>query len=111
MYFQDATGTAQGPYAFEVGMKFEGINPYVPNQICVLTVIKELKYNYFIAGIDSQAAYFCFHANSRNIFPPGWCEAYGIELTPPRGKYSIQCDFIQSLNRTYQPIGLYKDLV
>ena len=82
---QDATGTAQGPFAFEVGMKFEGINPYVPNQICVLTVIKELKYNYFIAGIDSQAAYFCFHANSRNIFPPGWCEAYGFELTPPKG--------------------------
>jgi hypothetical protein len=87
LYFQDATGTAQGPYAFEIGMKFEGINPYVPNQICVLTVIRELKYNYFIAGVDSQAAYFCFHANSRNIFPPGWCEAYGIELTPPRGKY------------------------
>ena len=83
---QDSTGTAPGPMQFKVGMKFEAIDPFNPSHLCVVTVIKVLRFNYFVLGVDSLATYFVCHANSKNIFSCGWAKEHGLELTPPRGK-------------------------
>ena len=85
---KDSTGTAPGPEQFKVGMKFESFDPLNPSHTVVVTVIKVLKFNYFVLGIDSLATYFCCHANSRNIFPVGWSKRHGISLIPPRGEWA-----------------------
>ena len=82
---QDSTGTAPGVHQFKVGMKFEAIDPFNPSHICVVTVIKVLRFNYFVLGVDSLATYFVCHANSTNIFPCGWAQSYNLQLHPPRG--------------------------
>ena len=84
-YFKDSTGTAPGVHQFKVGMKFEAIDPFNPSHVCVVTVIKVLRFNYFVLGVDSLATYFVCHANSINVFPCGWAKAHGLQLHPPRG--------------------------
>lgn len=59
---------------------------------------KVLADGYLMIGIDgSEAAdgsdWFCYHATSPSIFPVGFCEINMIELTPPRGTYSILTTF------------------
>ena len=66
-------------------MKFEAIDPFNPSHVCVVTVIKVLRFNYFVLGVDSLATYFVCHANSINIFPCGWAKTHGLQLHPPRG--------------------------
>lgn len=66
-------------------MKFEAIDPFNPSHVCVVTVIKVLRFNYFVLGVDSLATYFVCHANSINVFPCGWAKAHGLQLHPPRG--------------------------
>ena len=83
--FKDSTGTAPGVHQFKVGMKFEAIDPFNPSHVCVVTVIKVLRFNYFVLGVDSLATYFVCHANSINVFPCGWAKAHGLQLHPPRG--------------------------
>ena len=68
-------------------MKFEAIDPFNPSHVCVVTVIKVLKFNYFVLGVDSLATYFVCHANSINVFPCGWAKAHDLQLHPPRGGY------------------------
>lgn len=70
---------------FEPGAKFEAIDPLNPSNIVVATVIKSLRFNYFIAGVDSTSNYFICHANSKSIFPMNWCKNQKITLTPPKG--------------------------
>lgn len=67
-------------------MKFEAIDPFNPSHVCVVTVIKVLKFNYFVLGVDSLATYFVCHANSINVFPCGWAKAHDLQLHPPRGR-------------------------
>ncbi|XP_077983794.1 uncharacterized protein LOC144438584 [Glandiceps talaboti] len=76
--------------SFSVGMKLEAIDPLNLASICVATVMKVLKNNYLMIGIDGSMAvdgsdWFCYHAISPCIFPAGFCELNNIELTPPRG--------------------------
>ena len=82
---QDSTGTAPGLHQFKVGMKFEAIDPFNPSHICVVTVIKVLRFNYFVLGVDSLATYFVCHANATTVFPCGWAKAHNLQLHPPRG--------------------------
>ncbi|KAK6173380.1 hypothetical protein SNE40_016844 [Patella caerulea] len=75
---------------FQVGMKLEAIDPLNLSAVCVATVMKVLKTNYLMIGIDGSAAqngsdWFCYHSSSPCIFPVGFCEINGIVLTPPRG--------------------------
>ena len=72
-------------HQFKVGMKFEAIDPFNPSHICVVTVIKVLRFNYFVLGVDSLATYFVCHANSINIFPCGWAKTHSLQIHPPRG--------------------------
>ncbi|CAL1541940.1 unnamed protein product [Lymnaea stagnalis] len=75
--------------AFQVGMKLEAIDPLNLSAICVATVMKVLRNNYLMIGIDGSMAengsdWFCYHATSPCIFPVGFCEINNLELTPPR---------------------------
>uniref|UniRef100_A0A8C6J5U3 Uncharacterized protein n=1 Tax=Melopsittacus undulatus TaxID=13146 RepID=A0A8C6J5U3_MELUD len=83
---------------FKEGMKLEAIDPLNLSAICVATIRKVLADGYLMIGIDgSEAAdgsdWFCYHATSPSIFPVGFCEINMIELTPPRGTYSILTTF------------------
>ncbi|XP_052794901.1 MBT domain-containing protein 1-like isoform X2 [Mya arenaria] len=76
-------------YKFQVGMKLEAIDPLNLSAICVATVMKVLKNNCLMIGIDGSIAqngsdWFCYHATSPCIFPVGFCEVNGLLLTPPR---------------------------
>jgi len=82
---------------FEPGAKFEAIDPLNPSNIIVATVMKSLRFNYFIAGVDSTSAYFICHANSKNIFPANWCRNQKINLTPPREYNSKTFDWMKYL--------------
>ena len=79
---------------FEPGAKFEAIDPLNPSNIVVATVMKSLRFNYFIAGVDSTSAYFICHANSKNIFPANWCRNQRISLTPPKGRACFSISFL-----------------
>ncbi|XP_041357919.1 MBT domain-containing protein 1-like isoform X2 [Gigantopelta aegis] len=75
---------------FQVGMKLEAIDPLNLSTICVATVMKVLRNNYIMIGIDGSLAqngtdWFCYHATSACIFPVGFCEINGLPLSPPRG--------------------------
>lgn len=56
----------------------------------MVVFLKVLKNNYLMIGIDGSIAqngtdWFNYHSTSPCIFPVGFCEVNGIELTPPRG--------------------------
>lgn len=73
---------------FEPNMKLEAIDPLNLSSICVATVIKVLRANYLMIGIDGSMCptgsdWFCFHATSPYIFPAGFCQANNLELSNP----------------------------
>lgn len=73
---------------FEANMKLEAIDPLNLSSICVATVIKVLRANYLMIGIDGSMCptgsdWFCFHATSPYIFPAGFCQANNLELHNP----------------------------
>lgn len=73
---------------FEANMKLEAIDPLNLSSICVATVIKVLRSNYLMIGIDGYMCptgsdWFCYHATSPYIFPTGFCKANNLELTNP----------------------------
>ncbi|XP_020915017.1 MBT domain-containing protein 1 isoform X2 [Exaiptasia diaphana] len=110
-FVQDSTGTAPGPHEFKVGMKFEAIDPFNPSHIVVVTVIKALRFNYFVLGVDSLATYFVCHANSRNIFPCGWAKSQSLPLTPPRDYTPETFSWPEYLEKTggiEAPVHLFK---
>ena len=86
---------AQG-LKFQAGMKLEAIDPLNLSAICVASVMKVLKSNYLMIGIDGSGAvdgsdWFCYHATSPCIFPVGFCEVNNLELTPPRSESHVTC--------------------
>lgn len=80
---------AKGQLKFEDGMKLEAIDPLNLSTICVATLMKVLRSNYLMIGIDGMmqtdgSDWFCYHASSPCIFPVGFCKINNIELTPPK---------------------------
>jgi hypothetical protein len=66
----------------------QNFNTIVKKLIAVCKQV--LKNNYLMIGIDGSMAengsdWFCYHATSPCIFPVGFCEINGLDLTPPRG--------------------------
>ncbi|XP_069130374.1 MBT domain-containing protein 1-like isoform X1 [Argopecten irradians] len=104
----------QGDLRFQVGMKLEAIDPLNLSAICVATVMKVLKNNYLMIGIDGSMAqngsdWFCYHTSSPCIFPVGFCEVNGLDLTPPRG-YKGQFKWFEYLKQsksTAAPVKLF----
>lgn len=73
---------------FEANMKLEAIDPLNLSSICVATVIKVLRANYLMIGIDGSMCptgsdWFCYHATSPYIFPTGYCKANNLVLSTP----------------------------
>ncbi|XP_036428775.1 lethal(3)malignant brain tumor-like protein 2 isoform X2 [Colossoma macropomum] len=75
---------------FEEGMKLEAIDPLNLGNICVASVRKVLLDGYLMVGIDGVeigdgSDWFCYHASSHAILPPGYCQNNDIPLTLPPG--------------------------
>lgn len=78
-----------GGLRFEQNMKLEAIDPLNLSSISVATVIKVLRCNYLMIGIDGSMCptgsdWFCYHATSPYIFPPGFCKKNNLKLTVPK---------------------------
>ncbi|KAH9495238.1 MBT domain-containing protein 1 [Bulinus truncatus] len=104
--------------SFQVGMKLEAIDPLNLSAICVATVMKVLRNNYLMIGIDGSMAengsdWFCYHATSPCIFPVGFCEINNLELTPPRGTKGPfkWFDYLKQTRSMAAPVKLFdKDI-
>lgn len=86
--FDLPTNELPGGERFEADMKLEAIDPLNLSSICVASVIKVLRANYLMIGIDGSMCptgsdWFCFHASSPYIFPAGFCKANNLELSTP----------------------------
>ncbi|KAK3100006.1 hypothetical protein FSP39_013414 [Pinctada imbricata] len=99
---------------FQVGMKLEAIDPLNLSAICVASVMKVLKNNYLMIGIDGSMAengsdWFCYAASSPCIFPVGFCEINGIDLTPPRGHKGPfrWFDYLKQTKSVAAPVKLF----
>ncbi|KAL8597044.1 hypothetical protein ACOMHN_055637 [Nucella lapillus] len=104
---------------FTVGMKLEAIDPLNLSAICVATVMKVLRHNYLMIGIDGSpmveagSDWFCYHATSPCIFPVGFCEINNIELTPPKGHKGTfkWFDYLKQTRSVAAPVKLFdKDI-
>jgi len=97
------------------GMKLEAVDPLNLATICVATVMKVLRHGYIMIRIDGYendatgSDWFCYHASSPLIFPPGFCERNKIELKPPTGwedKFSWY-EYLKDTNAKAAPIEIF----
>uniref|UniRef100_A0A0B7B795 FCS-type domain-containing protein n=1 Tax=Arion vulgaris TaxID=1028688 RepID=A0A0B7B795_9EUPU len=103
---------------FQVGMKLEAIDPLNLSAICIATVMKVLRNNYLMIGIDGSMAengsdWFCYHTTSPCIFPVGFCKINNLELTPPRGTKGPfkWLDYLKQTRSVAAPVKLFdKDI-
>ena len=101
--------------SFKEGMKLEAIDPLNLSTICVATVMKVLRSNYLMIGIDGMMSedgsdWFCYHASSPCIFPVGFCKINNIDLTPPKD-WEDNFDWTKYLKETKTqaaPVALFK---
>jgi hypothetical protein len=99
---------------FKEGMKLEAIDPLNLSTICVATVMKVLRSNYLMIGIDGMMSedgsdWFCYHATSPCIFPVGFCKKNGIELTPPKDHEDFDWDrYLTETSSIAAPVSLFK---
>ncbi|XP_063706087.1 lethal(3)malignant brain tumor-like protein 1 [Culicoides brevitarsis] len=69
---------------FQVGMKLEAIDPANQSLFCVCTVDEKRGYRLKLRFDSFPADYnFWVDADSRDIFPPGWCSATDRIIDPP----------------------------
>ncbi|GLH01333.1 Polycomb protein Sfmbt [Gryllus bimaculatus] len=78
---------------FEVGMKLEAVHPHNMAEICPATVVKVFDSSYFLVEVDSnnssdvgdiESSWLCT-AQHPYIFPIGWAQYHGLQLTHPSG--------------------------
>lgn len=82
---------------FDANMKIEALDPLNLSSICVATIIKVLRCNYLMIGIDGAMCptgsdWFCYHATSPYIFPAGFCKANNLKLTTPNNDENFSWD-------------------
>ncbi|XP_043354947.1 scm-like with four MBT domains protein 2 isoform X4 [Dermochelys coriacea] len=70
---------------FTKNMKLEAVNPRNPAEICVasITSVKGRLMWLHLEGLQMPAPEYVVDVESMDIFPVGWCEANGYNLTPP----------------------------
>lgn len=106
--------THQNGLGFQEGMKLEAIDPLNLSTICVATVMKVLRSNYLMIGIDGMMSddgsdWFCYHATSPCIFPVGFCKKNGIDLTPPKDCENFDWDaYLEETKSIAAPVVLFK---
>nr|XP_015207925.1 PREDICTED: scm-like with four MBT domains protein 2 isoform X1 [Lepisosteus oculatus]XP_015207926.1 PREDICTED: scm-like with four MBT domains protein 2 isoform X1 [Lepisosteus oculatus]XP_015207927.1 PREDICTED: scm-like with four MBT domains protein 2 isoform X1 [Lepisosteus oculatus] len=70
---------------FTKNMKLEAVNPMKPSEICVasITKVKGRLMWLHVEGLKKPLPEYIVDVESMDIFPVGWCEANGYQLTPP----------------------------
>ncbi|XP_061108826.1 scm-like with four MBT domains protein 2 isoform X2 [Conger conger] len=70
---------------FSEGVWLEVVNPLKPSEICVASVrrVRGRLMWLTLEGLVKQLPEFVVDVESMDIFPVGWCEANGYQLTPP----------------------------
>ncbi|KAI1286669.1 MBT domain-containing protein 1 [Halotydeus destructor] len=114
-FFPPVRMSLQSEHKFEAGMKLEAIDPLNLSTICVASVMKVLRNNYLMIGIDGMMApdgsdYFCYHSSSPCIFPVGFCQFNGLELTKPKN-YSKNFEwrnYLEETNSKAAPVQLFR---
>lgn len=104
------------PPIFELGMKLEAIDPLNLSTICVATVVKVLRCDYLMIGIDGMMSedgsdWFCYHASSPCIFPAGFCQENGIKLSPPINYVEEEFnwdEYLKATNSVAAPAALFR---
>eukprot|EP00794_Sanderia_malayensis_P006848 gene6848-7617_t len=113
-FVQESMGTPPSRYGqFEESFKFEAIDPLSPGNIVVATVVKMLRFNYFVAGIDGTSTYFICHSGSMTIFPINWCKSHKIQLTAPKEYNGRTFEWSRYLAKTHSkaaPSALFKQM-
>lgn len=100
-------------HRFEANMKLEAIDPLNLSSICVATVIKVLRCNYLMIGIDGSMCptgsdWFCYHATSPYIFPAGFCKANNLKLTTPANDENFDwARYLKETGTKAAPPGLF----
>lgn len=98
---------------FQADMKLEAIDPLNLSSICVASVIKVLRANYLMIGIDGSMCptgsdWFCFHATSPYLFPAGYCKTNNIELSSPYNDKNFDWDkYIAETKSRAAPASLF----
>ncbi|CAB3381180.1 Hypothetical predicted protein [Cloeon dipterum] len=95
---------------FRPGMKLEGIDPRMPAQFVVLTVVstKGFRVKMHIDGA-SDSTDFWVNADSKDIFPAGHCEKISRKLSPPKAvsKKFNWAHYVKATNATLAPRNLF----
>ncbi|XP_036373708.1 scm-like with four MBT domains protein 2 [Megalops cyprinoides] len=70
---------------FTEGVRLEAVNPLKPAEICVASVsqVRGRLLWLTLEGLVKPLPDFIVDVESMDIFPVGWCEANGYQLTPP----------------------------
>lgn len=116
MFDLPSTDTPSG-FKFEANMKLEALDPLNLSSICVATVIKVLRANYLMIGIDgsmcpSGSDWFCYHATSPYIFPTGYCQANKIRLSNPKNDDYFDWDeYLYETQSKAAPTKLFQRVV
>lgn len=105
----------QPPGTFLLGMKLEAVDPLNLATICVATVMKVLRYGYIMIRIDgyendpSGGDWFCYHASSPMILPPGFSERHNIKLKVPAGYEGdfLWVDYLKKTKSQAAPLSLF----
>lgn len=102
---------------FQVAMKLEAIDPLNLSSICVASVIKVLRANYLMIGIDGSMCptgsdWFCFHATSPYLFPAGYCKTNNIELSTPYNDKNFDWDkYLAETKSRAAPASLFSKVI
>lgn len=69
---------------FQIGMKLEAIDPLNASKFCVCTVVFIQGYRIKLSFDGFSVDYdFWVNADSKDIFPPGWCNETRRKIIPP----------------------------
>lgn len=115
--FDLPTNELPGGQRFEANMKLEAIDPLNLSSIAVATVIKVLRCNYLMIGIDGSMCptgsdWFCYHATSPYIFPAGFCKENNLQLTTPNNDKNFDWDkYLQETGSRAAPASLFNKLI
>lgn len=88
MFPQQKMNESKTEMGFKEGMKLEAINPFKLSEITVASVTKILEKGNMMISFDVNQImpgrdWFCYHESSPCLLPAGYCDYYGVELTPP----------------------------
>lgn len=123
-YFPDLYEQMRSPYMpnettkFQVGMRVEAIDALNVKTITVATVLRVLRFDYLMIGVDGQTAKdgcdaFCYHRSEcLPILPTPYHVKHKIQLTPPEDYKKKKFDYnvyLKQVNAIAAPACLFKD--